>query len=222
MTGQGELLSARPESVEDAPPLTSTTRRSPCDPPSVGVPSGSPHEWHNRTVDDIAIELRLVPLDTSRDDGFRLGRALLRETAARLTSQPADEIVITAICPDCGGNHGKPTTSLGIFVSLSRCAGAIVAVASRVGPIGVDVEPVDGAAGREGAIRALTGHASVRHWTHVEAVLKADGRGLRVDPSLVSVRGDEATVADRPTRYRLSEPLVHASLVVSLATAIAD
>ncbi|RIJ53252.1 4-phosphopantetheinyl transferase, partial [Clavibacter phaseoli] len=92
-------------------------------------------------------------------------------------------------------------------------AGALVVVAvSACGPIGVDAEP----RGREAPPGTPLGE-----WVRIEAVLKADGRGLRVEPSLVHFEDDgHGTVGwidDEPARYRV----VDADLGPGLVTAVA-
>ena len=98
-------------------------------------------------------------------------------------------------CLVCGGPHGKPRVDGGPHVSLSY-AGGLVAVAVCAGaPVGVDVEVL--------AATAFDGFADValapdevdgppahraRLWVRKEAALKADGRGLSVDPRTVDVR----------------------------------
>lgn len=55
----------------------------------------------------------------------------------------------------------------------------------------------------------------------VEAVLKTDGRGLLVDPSLVRVEGDAtgmtAWIEGEPARYRLVDVDLGSGLVVAIA-----
>jgi len=144
---------------------------------------------------------------------FLAGRILLRELAARLTDEAQHDIVIVATCPDCGGPHGRPAVEGSrLHVGLAHSGSTVVAVASWDGPIGVDAETAATPASRIAAVKSLTGVASLRHWTRVEAVLKADGRGLRVDPSLVKVdrRPDGihgAIVGDAAT-YRIEEPTI--------------
>ena len=88
---------------------------------------------------------------------------------------------VAQVCPDCGGDHGRPVVSeTGRWVSLSRAGGLVAVAYSTAGPVGVDLEsrtaverhPVQGLA-----------KADATEWTTKEAVLKADGRGLRVDPA---------------------------------------
>ncbi|WP_127819132.1 chemotaxis protein CheY [Microbacterium sp. CPCC 204701] len=99
-------------------------------------------------------------------------------------------------CARCGGPHGPVIVTNEPFVASVSYAGAlaVAAVSSRadgVTGLGVDAEPlVDPrreAAGMRGIIdpgRAAT----LRDWTRIEAALKADGRGLRVEPATVVVR----------------------------------
>ena len=151
-----------------------------------------------------------------RDDSVD-GHALLRELVSEATGLDVATITITATCPDCGGSHGRPEVHGrdDLHVSLARTPGFVVAGISSAGPIGIDAELVAGSPERAPAVGALTGIQSLRHWTRVEAVLKADGRGLRVDPALVQVDGEIATLEGQ--RYRLSDPELHPALVVTLA-----
>ena len=132
----------------------------------------------------------LSPEELTRvgDHGFIQGRMLLRTLAGELLGLDPVAVPLSATCPDCGRPHGQPRIS-GLTVSLARCATAIVAVAALEGSVGVDVEPLDGTRERDAAIADVAGGGGIRHWTSVEAALKADGRGLRVDPRNVVVTG---------------------------------
>jgi 4'-phosphopantetheinyl transferase len=99
-------------------------------------------------------------------------------------------------CVRCGGRHGAIIVENAPFVASVSYAGdlAVVAVSPRteeVSAIGVDAEPdVDrrrDAAGLRGVLGG-DGDVTVREWTRVEAALKADGRGLRVDPARVQLQ----------------------------------
>jgi len=94
-------------------------------------------------------------------------------------------------CPRCGGDHGRIRVSgSDAAVSVSYAGGwAAVAVAEGRRRVGIDVVPADA----RGLDRVLPG-ADARAWARVEAVLKADGRGLDVDPTRVRVRDGAAEV----------------------------
>jgi 4'-phosphopantetheinyl transferase len=99
-------------------------------------------------------------------------------------------------CPRCGGPHGPVRIRGARAVASVTYAGgrAIVALcagedAAGLRAVGIDAEPVQDArrdaAGLAGVLGP--GEASVRTWTRVEAALKADGRGLRIDPATVRI-----------------------------------
>jgi 4'-phosphopantetheinyl transferase len=156
---------------------------------------------------------------------FLQGRKLLREMVGESLGISPVEVEIVARCKDCGGPHGRPFavgTTLGL--SVSHCAGGVVAAVSTTGQVGVDAEPSVGSAVRLAAIAEVAGRGSVAHWTRVEAVLKADGRGLRVDPRQVDIvhvdGGIEALVGGGGIRYRITEPILAPGLQVSIAVAV--
>ncbi|MFC5502682.1 4'-phosphopantetheinyl transferase family protein [Lysinimonas soli] len=155
--------------------------------------------------------VRYESLPAASGGSFLAGRLLLRTLAGEQLGVTPREVPLTAVCLDCGGPHGKPVI-LGteLRVSLSRCSVGVVAVTAWGREIGVDLEPVRGRPGRLSAIRTITGADGLEHWTRVEAVLKADGRGLRVDPREVTISesGSEryAVVSGSPSRYRIIEP----------------
>ena len=85
-------------------------------------------------------------------------------------------------CERCGGTgHGRPAVGVGgrpgPSVSITH-AGDVAAVALGARAVGIDVEPVR---------RGLDGSASadLRTWVRTEAVLKASGLGVDLDPSPV-------------------------------------
>jgi phosphopantetheinyl transferase len=119
---------------------------------------------------------------------FVAGRAALQRA---LSDAGAPDAHIEATCPDCGLSHGRPVIVDGtrrLYVSVSHAAGQAFAVAARH-PVGIDAETMDALHGRVQAIDELApGHGDPgRRWTAIEAVLKADGRGLRRDPGAVRV-----------------------------------
>ncbi len=183
---------------------------------------------------------------------FALGRALIRELVAYVSAVPADAVRVDAMCPTCGGPHGKPIIAAPIaargriHVSVSRCVGVVVAAATTAGPIGVDVEPADTGKDRISGVRSIapappgidaeSAEATLRRWTAIEAVLKADGRGLTLDPSNVTfyrtasaadpaIAADAtggavtAQIGDERARYAVTHPQIDWAFVVGIAVA---
>lgn len=150
---------------------------------------------------------------------------ILRGLAGELTGTAPADLDLVAVCPDCGGPHGRPVVvGSPLQVSLTHGAGVVVAAASWDAAIGIDLEPPTDSPAVLGAIGAMTGTASVAHWSRVEAVLKADGRGLRVDPSRVTigtVEGRlEGRVDDTAARYDVSDVELAPGIRVSVAVAL--
>lgn len=169
---------------------------------------------------------------------FVVGRVLARILAAELIGIRAGEVTVSAVCAECGGPHGRPMLCGpggaidGLSISIAHCATAVVAAASWDGVVGVDVEPVAGTADRSEAIVRIAGAPfgdarraadPVQHWTRIEAALKADGRGLTVDPRRVRIHERDGRAHARieapegERRFRLAEPKLHPSLQVSVA-----
>ncbi|WP_349428546.1 chemotaxis protein CheY [Microbacterium sp. LWS13-1.2] len=126
---------------------------------------------------------KVVPNGAARRD---VAWDLLREMLA-----PGAEL--SNPCARCGGPHGPVRTTDGSArPAVAYASGvAVAAVASRgPGTFAIDAEvetdPVRDAAGLNGILGARSG-VRLRDWVRVEAALKADGRGLRVDPGTVAV-----------------------------------
>jgi 4'-phosphopantetheinyl transferase len=155
----------------------------------------------------------------ARRDSFLCGRLILRRLVSELTGVGPSEVQLSAHCPDCGGPHGRPVAAgTGLHLSLTHGADAVVAAASDR-PVGIDLEASSPAAAVLVDIRSLTGHASLQRWTQTEAILKADGRGLRVDPAHVMIDGTRGWVDDSAARYELSEVELSSGVCVSVAVA---
>jgi 4'-phosphopantetheinyl transferase len=165
---------------------------------------------------------RLARLDGDARHRFLSGRAAALTAIGRLVGDPMDASTIDACCLECGGPHGRPEvsgTTGTVHVGVAHAAGRAFAVASR-SRIGVDAEPLDTSPARLDAIRALTrsgGGGPLARWTAIEAVLKADGRGLRVDPREVLIGRAAGSVADRGIRYRLHRHRDVAGCLVTVA-----
>jgi 4'-phosphopantetheinyl transferase len=152
---------------------------------------------------------------------FVVGRAAVRALAAELvdhTVSPA-QVRVHAVCAVCGGPHGRPRLDLvsptgkgkgrPLNVSIAHCALGVAVAAAWHGPVGVDVEAADAPLASLAAIGSLIPAAGrpgggrnwepIQHWTRVEAVVKADGRGLLIDPADVAIVAQggaiEATLA---------------------------
>jgi 4'-phosphopantetheinyl transferase len=122
---------------------------------------------------EVRLRWRRVPEGVERR---AVSRALLQEM------HPAATFV--SRCPRCGGPHGRVhVIGADASVSVSYAAGwAVVAADGHGRRIGVDAVAADA----RGLERVLP-RADARSWARVEAVLKADGRGLAVDPGRVRV-----------------------------------
>jgi 4'-phosphopantetheinyl transferase len=121
-------------------------------------------------------------------------RVLAHELATTLVADlvpDAAAFEIVRRCPHCGADdHGTPRVPGAPVVVSVAYAGAAVAVAvapqAEAAAVGVDLERVP-AAGRHaplaelGPLFAPGAAPSLEGWTLLEAALKADGRGLRVE-----------------------------------------
>ncbi|GEK80685.1 4'-phosphopantetheinyl transferase family protein [Agrococcus baldri] len=153
----------------------------------------------------------------------------LRTLVAELAGVDDASVTIVRRCPDCGGPHGRPVVmdppaARDIGVSLAHAGERHVVAAVHGARIGIDAERRDAAPERLAALRALlpaAGTDPLRRWTRIEAVLKADGRGLRVEPAAVVLEqradGLVASVPGSGRRYRVHDLDLGAELVVSLA-----
>lgn len=153
-----------------------------------------------------------------------LGRLLLRAGLLRLREAQAAGLRAWA-----REASGRPRLAgwAGDF-SISHTAGLTVCALRPEGRVGVDVErlgPVKieelrlGFGPDEWAdIQAApdSGLALLRIWTAKEAALKADGRGLAVEPAEVDGRG--GAVAVRGTLWHIASPVIAPGWVCALAT----
>jgi phosphopantetheinyl transferase len=140
---------------------------------------------------------------------FVAGRALARLVLAGLTGLAPRELALTSRCAFCGGPHGKPrlagAAAAGgpeVSFSVAHSGDRVVVAAARGAELGVDVEQDAGPSRDRLARRVLTpaeraalaalppgrrrGGFAVC-WCRKEAVLKADGRGLAVPMSALTV-----------------------------------
>lgn len=129
-------------------------------------------------------------------------------------------------CPRCGGPHGPVTlTGVPFVAAVSYAAGyAVVALAdsARFQAVGVDAAAEPPASGAPPDFTGVLPEGSgLRDWVRVEAVVKADRRGLAVDPGRVSIRGDghrwRARIPGRMDRVRGVDLPGPPGVLVSLA-----
>lgn len=140
----------------------------------------------------------------------RARREIADALVARIaTASTGGTVIVGRRCERCGAtDHGRPVvTGAPIQASVSYTADVVVvavADADRVLALGIDAER--GAPTRQDGLRGLIPgqRTSLRHWTRVEAVLKADGRGLSVDPGRVRIertlRGVHGSISGESAR----------------------
>lgn len=169
----------------------------------------------------IEVVVRHVAAGLPREERSAAAWALvarLLHDAAHLPAHVADTSAVVRACRRCGSReHGKPelagALAAGWHVSVSTTDGRVAAAVSDEGPVGVDVESVEAAGRPETADAAL--HPAERGlvtaprdlavtWSRKEALLKATGDGLALDPRrvLLSLPSHEPQVRvwpDRPT-----------------------
>ncbi len=139
--------------------------------------------------------------DSRRETAWRLLRDLIGQSGIRLSNR----------CPRCGGDHGPvELEGAAVTASVSYAAEwAVVALApAEAGSMGVDAEPeVDTRRDRAGLDGVLgAGSASARDWVRVEAALKADRRGLRIEPGAVHILGGTGTDQGAGASWRARVP----------------
>lgn len=149
-----------------------------------------------------------APLIHDSSPSRDLAHRLAAQSVAALTGAAHIDVTLRSLCRHCGGAHGALSVvspaGTGATVSLSRAPGRVVAVASLLGPIGVDIEsvgrmtraPVDAVALHPAEINALArldpaarDRARTLHWTRKESLLKATGFGLRIPPASIHLGG---------------------------------
>lgn len=140
-----------------------------------------------------------------RPTPFVTAHAVARELLGGLIGDDPRSLRFERWCTTCGSDaHGKPSLvhDEPWRFSLSYTGDLVVVAASREHDVGVDIEGLDEAdfadfdrvtlaAAECGSLDGLTGEALLdaraRVWARKEAVLKATGHGLVVDPTEVLV-----------------------------------
>ncbi|WP_404381657.1 4'-phosphopantetheinyl transferase superfamily protein [Knoellia locipacati] len=144
---------------------------------------------------------------------FITAHALLRRLVADETGVDPRQLEFEKRCATCGTDrHGKPHVAgmRDIHVSVSYGEHMAVAVVTNIGEVGVDVEDLESAdfdgfasvtldASEAAHLDGLDGDALLGArallWARKEAILKATGHGLVVDPSQVVVSAPDAPAA---------------------------
>ena len=114
-------------------------------------------------------------LDQQRFIGARI---ILRTAVSEAVGCAESRVELRQHCDRCGGPHGRPRVTIagapGPHVSMAH-AGNLAVVALAGQPVGIDLEPLG------------ADPDALRTWVRTEAVLKATGHGLDVDPSFIEV-----------------------------------
>lgn len=166
---------------------------------------------------------RLVLIEARRR--FVTSRVLLKALVGRLSDTPPALVRLSYDCHVCGRSHGRPVVvgpqaAVRWHVSISHTDALVMVAATEAGPVGVDIERTAATAfdgfdqvalsARERTEVERTAPAAQTwaravYWTRKEAVLKATGRGLAVDPCLLEVSAPHLPAA--LTAWRVDEPL---------------
>ena len=138
------------------------------------VDAHSPPPWLSDGELTRLVSTRQV-LDQQRFIGVRI---ILRTAVSEAAGCAESQVELRQHCDRCGGPHGRPLVTIagtaGPHVSMAHAGNlAVVALAGR--PVGIDLEPLG------------ADPDALRTWVRTEAVLKATGHGLDVDPSLIEV-----------------------------------
>ena len=168
--------------------------------------------------------LRLEGLAPGLRDRFVVGRFLINALVAGLFPQATGWTVAAGPCRRCGQLHaGIELEGVPAFASVSYAADIVVvavAPSSQVSRLGVDVESSVADAARVDEFRRALGASTepiLRRWTRVGAVLKADGRGLLIDPGSVHLRRGGAWIAGQAASYVVAEVPGPPGFLVSVA-----
>jgi 4'-phosphopantetheinyl transferase len=190
------------------------------------------------TADERTRVDRAAPADR---DAVASAVLLARRAVAEACGVPPDAVRLRRRCPRCGSTgHGAPWAERADDgpvprLSMSRTADLVVVALAAV-PVGIDVEragsaddALAGVALADGEQPAAGPDGVLRTWVRKEAVLKAVGTGLSVDPRALRVSdasGDPLVTATGPAaapdgaRWWLTDLDLGAGHVAALAAAL--
>lgn len=208
--------------------------RAPVDPTAGATtigPAAVAWAWEDRVVTDGLPSLldevdaeRAASLGPPARHRLRVGRLLLHHLVAERFPAATGWAVTPGRCGRCGDAHLGPRLSgVPALASVAYADGLVVAAlapSTHVGRLGVDAERDTVEQDRLDELHRLLGQSSekvVRRWTRVEAVLKADGRGLLIDPGAVWLRRGGAWIAGQKSSYLLADVAGPPGFVISLA-----
>jgi 4'-phosphopantetheinyl transferase len=167
---------------------------------------------------------RVAEFGHDRLNGFLTGRQLIHTLLVGQFGDAPEVSVQAVACRACGTRHaGIEVDGIPAVASVAYAAGLVVAAVAgtaEVSRLGVDVEVDAADPPREEELRHLLGastEGALRRWTRVGAVLKADGRGLLVDPGAVWLRNGGAWIAGEKASYVVAEVPGPAGYLISLA-----
>nr|DAC76741.1 TPA_exp: 4'-phosphopantetheinyl transferase [Streptomyces sp. NRRL F-4335] len=188
---------------------------------------GECHVWWARAESDLALLDLLDAEERMRSRSFLreqpralylTAHALTRLAVSAQTGVPPHLLRFVRVCKTCAGPHGKPALSdspVPLELSLSHSGDRVAVALSRGGPVGVDVErigdrwaeSVDALSAEERrALDLLPAQRRApgffRYWARKEAVLKATGDGLVVNPATLTLSGAEEPPALRQWQGR--------------------
>lgn len=137
--------------------------------------------------------------DARQARSYAAGHVLARTVLATVLGVEPPALRFDRTCAVCGAQHGRPVLEgTRLHVGLARTDGVVAFAVSADAAVGVDVESVSGTdfpgfpdtalhPDERAAVEVADGSARLRRravaWTRKEAVLKAAGVGLRVDPA---------------------------------------